>query len=119
MNRDTSIVVIYPSHTAAEAAIKELQQSGFDMKKLSIVGRDYHIDEHVVDCYNAGDRMKVWGKTDAFWGRLWGLLFGSAFFRIPGLGPACTAWASSRTAIAVRNCAQDWQVCPDCPPLYG
>ena len=27
---------IHPSHTAAEAAIKELQQSGFDMKKLRI-----------------------------------------------------------------------------------
>ena len=48
MNKKNSIVAVYPSHTAAEAAIKELQQSGFDMKKLSIVGRDYHTDEHVV-----------------------------------------------------------------------
>jgi len=39
---------IYPRHTAAERAVKELQQSGFDMKKLSIVGRDTHTDEHVV-----------------------------------------------------------------------
>jgi 3-deoxy-D-manno-octulosonic-acid transferase len=46
MNKNNSIVAIYPSHTAAEAAIKELQQSGFDMKKLSIVGRGYHTDEH-------------------------------------------------------------------------
>jgi len=38
------------------------------MKKLSIVGRDYHTDEHVVGYYNTGDRMKVWGKTGAFWG---------------------------------------------------
>jgi uncharacterized membrane protein len=86
MNKNNSIVAVYPSHTAAEAAIKELQQSGFDMKKLSIVGRDYHTDEHVVGYYNAGDRMKVWGKTGAFWGGLWGLLFGSAFFWVPGLG---------------------------------
>src|ERR1039458_993362 len=54
MNKNNSIVAIYPSHTAAEAAIKELQQSGFDMKKLSIVGRDEHTDEHVVGYYNAG-----------------------------------------------------------------
>jgi len=45
-------VAIYPSDTSAEAAVKELQQSGFDMKKLSIVGRDYHTDEHVVGNYN-------------------------------------------------------------------
>ena len=43
-----SIVAVYPTHLAAEASVKELQQSGFDMKKLSIVGRDYHTDEHVV-----------------------------------------------------------------------
>ena len=91
MNRNNSIVAVYPSHTAAEAAIKELQQSGFDMKKLSIVGRDYHTDEHVVGYYNVGDRMKVWGKTGAVWGGLWGLLFGSAFFWIPGLGPLLVA----------------------------
>ena len=45
---NNSIVATYPSHTTAEAAVKELQRSGFDMKKLSIVGRDHHTDEHVV-----------------------------------------------------------------------
>jgi uncharacterized membrane protein len=91
MNKSNSIVATYPSHTAAEAAVKELQQSGFDMKKLSIVGRDYHTDEHVVGYYNTGNRMKAWGKAGAFWGGLWGLLFGSAFFWIPGLGPILVA----------------------------
>jgi len=91
MNKNNSIVAIYPSHTAAEAAVKELQQSGFDMKKLSIVGRDYHTDEHVVGYYNAGDRMKSWGTMGAFWGWIWGCLFGSAFFFIPGIGPLLVA----------------------------
>ena len=91
MNKSNSIVAIYPSHTAAESAVKELQRSGFDMKKLSIVGRDYHTEEHVVGYYNAGDRIKAWGQSGAFWGGLWGLLFGSAFFWIPGLGPLFVA----------------------------
>jgi len=91
MNANNSIVAVYPSHTSAEAAVKELQQSGFDMKKLSIVGRDYHTDEHVVGYYNTGDRMKYWGKLGAFWGGFWGFLFGSAFFFIPGIGPLMLA----------------------------
>ena len=91
MNKNNSIVAVYPSHAAAEAAIKELQQSGFDMKKLSIVGRDQHTDEHVIGYYNAGERMKYWGKMGAFWGGIWGLLFGSAFFLIPGIGPLLVA----------------------------
>jgi uncharacterized membrane protein len=89
--KDHSIVAIYPSHIEAEAAVKELQHSGFNMKKLSIVGRDYHTEEHVVGYYNTGDRMKAWGKIGAFWGGLWGFLFGSAFFFIPGIGPLVIA----------------------------
>jgi hypothetical protein len=45
----------------------------------------------VVGYYNVGDRMKVWGKTGAFWGGVWGLFFGSAFFWVPGLGPLLVA----------------------------
>jgi uncharacterized membrane protein len=91
MSNQNTVVGIYKTHTEAEAAVKDLQKSGFDMKKLSVVGKDYHTDEHVVGYYNVGDRMKVWGKTGAFWGGLWGLLFGSAFFWIPGLGPLLVA----------------------------
>ena len=40
---------------------------------------------------NAGDRMKYWGKLGAFWGGFWGLLFGSGFFLIPGIGPLLVA----------------------------
>jgi uncharacterized membrane protein len=91
VNVNNSVVATYPAHTAAEAAIKELQQSGFDMKKLSIVGRDYQTDQHVVGYYNTGDRMKMWGKIGAFWGGLWGLFLGSGFFWIPGVGPILAA----------------------------
>lgn len=82
-----AVVGICNSHTEAESSVKELQRSGFDMKKLSIVGKDYHTEEHVVGYYNTGDRMMVWGKRGAFWGGLWGWLFGSALFFIPGIGP--------------------------------
>jgi hypothetical protein len=35
--------------------------------------------------------MKYWGKLGAFWGGLWGILFGAAFFWIPGIGPLVVA----------------------------
>jgi hypothetical protein len=57
-----SVVAIYDSHEQAEAAVKELQEAGVDMKSLSIAGKNTHTDEHVVGYYNAGDRMKYWGK---------------------------------------------------------
>jgi len=91
MSIQNSVVAVYPTHTEADQAVKELQRGGVDMHKLSIVGRGYHTDEHVVGYYNTGDRMKYWGKVGAFWGGFWGLLFGSAFFMIPGLGPILAA----------------------------
>lgn len=87
MSVKNSVVSVFNTHLEAEAAIKELKKSGFDLQKLSVVGKDYQTDEHVVGYYNTGDRVKYWGKLGTFWGGLWGLLFGSAFFFIPGIGP--------------------------------
>jgi hypothetical protein len=86
MDKTNSVVAVYATHPQAEETLRAFQTSGFDMKKLSIVGKDYHTEEHVVGFYNAGDRMKVWGKRGAFWGGFWGILFGSALFLIPGFG---------------------------------
>jgi len=81
-----SVVAVFATHDQAENAIRELQKDGFNMKKLSIVGKDYHTEEHVVGYYTTCDRMSYWGKMGAFWGGFWGLLFGSAMFMIPGVG---------------------------------
>jgi uncharacterized membrane protein len=91
MSVTNSVVAIYDTHEQAEKAVKELQEAGVDMMSLSIAGKDTHTDEHVVGYYNAGDRMKHWGKIGAFWGGFWGLLFGSGLFLIPGVGPILVA----------------------------
>ena len=91
MEKNQPSVAVYDTHLQAEETVKELQKSGFDMKHLSIVGKDYHSEEHVVGYYNAGDRMKYWGKLGAFWGGFWALLFGSAFFWVPGIGQVLVA----------------------------
>ena len=85
--KTNSVVAVFGSHDKAEAAVRELHKNGFDMKKVSIVGKDYHTEEHAVGYYTTGERMLYWGATGAFWGGLWCLLFGSAFFSLPGLGP--------------------------------
>jgi len=91
MARENSVICVYDSHSEAEAAVKTLKDSGFEMKQLSIVGKDYHTEEHPIGYYNAGDRMKYWGSRGAFWGGIWGMLFGSAMFWVPGVGPLVVA----------------------------
>lgn len=85
--RANSIVVaVYEAHAQAEEAIRTLSQAGFDMKTISILGKDYHTEENVVGYFNAGDRARFFGKLGAFWGGLAGVLFGSALMFVPVLG---------------------------------
>lgn len=90
-SKESSVVAIYRQHTDAENAINLLKKGNFNIKKLAIVGQGYHTEDQVVGYYTTGDRMKHWGKLGAFWGGIWGLLVGSAFFLIPGVGPVMVA----------------------------
>ena len=105
MTDENAIVAVYDDHTQAEAAVEELKQASFDLKKLSIVGKDYHTEENVIGYYNAGDRMKYWGKMGAFWGGIWGLLFGAAFFFVPGIGPVLVAGPVAASIVAALESA--------------
>lgn len=90
-NNESLAVAICKTHTEAEQVVKELQRFGFDVKKLSIIGKDYHEEDKVVGFYTTKDAMKSWGKAGAFWGGLWGLLVGAGFFLVPGIGPIVIA----------------------------
>lgn len=90
------VVAVYQTHDQAEAAVRMLNEKGFDMRKLSVIGQNYHTDEHPVGFVNAGDRMLSWGKLGAFWGALWGMLFGAAMLFFPGVGYVVFAgWIAS------------------------
>jgi hypothetical protein len=86
MEKKEAPCFVFNTHVEAEAAIRSLSRSGIDMKKLSLVGKGYHSEEHPVGFYTAGDRIKSWGGAGAFWGAMWSLLFGPAVFFLPGFG---------------------------------
>ena len=77
---------VYRTHLEADEAIQSLHRAGFDVKKLSVIGKGYHSEEHALGFYTAGDRIRTWGATGAFWGGVWGLLLAPAVFFLPGLG---------------------------------
>ena len=87
-NQDSSVYV-FNTHTEAEEAIRLLSRSGFDVKKLSLVGKGYHSDEHPVGFYTEGDKIKSWGGMGALWGGIWGLLFTPAVFFFAAHGASC------------------------------
>jgi len=86
MNTTDAVIAVFADHHEAEAAVKRLASSGFEMKHLSVVGKGYQTEEKVVGFYSTGDRIKFWGTRGAFWGGFWGLFLGGMFMTVPVVG---------------------------------
>ncbi|SFH60967.1 hypothetical protein SAMN04515618_10166 [Collimonas sp. OK307] len=92
MKKEHSPAYIFGTHDAAEKAIRSLGQAGFDVRKLSLLGRGYHSEEHPVGFRTVGERIRSWGGVGALFGGVWGLLLApTVFFFLPGLGLMATA----------------------------
>ena len=65
MQTNDSSIYIFNTHALASAAVQSLAGAGFDVKKLSLVGRGYHTEEHPLGFYTTGDRIRTWGGTGA------------------------------------------------------
>ncbi|HVN79724.1 MAG TPA: permease [Terriglobia bacterium] len=91
MFKRNTLVVVYDGLQGAAEAVTSLLRSEFDMRKVSVVGKDLHTEEQVVGYYRVGDQMKCWSETGNSWGNIWKVLAGWAFFVIPGLGSILVA----------------------------
>lgn len=110
-----SLIAIFEAHQETEDAIKQLHRCRFDMKKLSLIGRDFQTEQNIVGFYNLGDRANYWGNQRAFWRGIWGLLSGSAMFIVPGVGPLVIAGAFVSTLVG----AIDGATSVGGPPALG
>jgi hypothetical protein len=90
VSKDAIWIAVCESHEI-EQAVEELERASFEMKRLSVVGRDYHAVEHAGGYYEAGGRMHYLGQLGAFWNSIWELLSGAAFFAVPEIGPVLVA----------------------------
>jgi uncharacterized membrane protein len=95
MSDTHSIVASFPSHTEAENVVLELQKEGFDMQKLSIIGKDYRTNENVRGFLTWKDTAQAGAAGGAYWGSfvggLFGILAGAGVLFIPGMAPIVIA----------------------------
>ena len=103
---ENALVAVYHDQSGALAAVRRLRESGFDMKAVSIAGRDEHNEVQVVGYCLAGDRMQYWGPLRGFWTSIWEMLSGWAFLSLPGIGPVLIAGPMSRWAMAALDNAE-------------
>ncbi|MCZ2291313.1 MAG: DUF1269 domain-containing protein [Burkholderiales bacterium] len=83
---DHLVIALFPTHAAADDAVRRLGAADVPLAAVSVIGKDSHGDEHPFAYFNVGERAKFYGKRGAFWGGLAGMLLGSGFFFVPAVG---------------------------------
>jgi hypothetical protein len=91
LSAENAVVRVYERQEDAGSAVARLQSAGFDMRKVSVVGKEDLGGQQVFGYYRDGGKIKYWGRSEKFWGPLWEALDGWAFFSVPGIGPVVVA----------------------------
>jgi predicted phage tail protein len=95
MPQDNSTVGVYATLSAAEGAVRKLDEGKFPIRQISVVAKDLQDEKKVHGYVTACDVSKSGAKTGAWVGGLFGVLVGAAFVWIPGVGPAVIAGSLS------------------------
>ena len=87
MVQKNAAVAIYAKPSQTQKVVTELVRSGFDLKRLSVMGKAYQEQKEMVAYYIQGERIMCWGQMSGFWNKLSAMIRGGALFSIPGTGP--------------------------------
>jgi hypothetical protein len=100
-----AVAGVFDRQEDVESVVGRLKAAGFDMRKVSVAGREDLGSRHVVGYYRDGGNIKYWGKTEKFWGPLLEALDGWAFFSVPGIGPVVVAGPLAGWIVAALSSA--------------
>ena len=88
---DQSVIGTFDTVQGAEDAIRALNQGGFPIQQVSIIGQDLKSERDVHGFVTTGDVAKTGAGIGAWVGGLFGLLVGAAVLFVPGFGPLIIA----------------------------
>lgn len=91
MSAENAVARVYERQEDTEWVFARLRSAGFDMRRVSVVGKEDLGSQQVFGYYRDSGGIKYWGKSEKFWGPLWEALDGWAFFSVPGIGPVVVA----------------------------
>ena len=87
MRETNSIVAVYETPIDTVQGVNDLNNTGFNMAKLSLVAKESLSDEHIVGYYNSGGQVKYFGRLGTLWEQVGRMLAGTAFLIVPEIGP--------------------------------
>jgi hypothetical protein len=100
MAHENSVVGVYAHLDQAEEAVRELGQGGFPIQHVSIIAANLGSEKKVHGFVTSCDVAKSSARTGAWVGGIFGLLVGSAFLWLPGVGPLIVAGSLASALLA-------------------
>jgi hypothetical protein len=70
----TTEVHSFDNRVDADQAVQALSKAGFDMRKVSLLGKSHHGDQHTLRERSSGEHVRSWASVGLVWGALVGLL---------------------------------------------
>lgn len=101
MSKENTAISIYSNPDQIEEAVMELEGSGFDIKRISIIGKVYGDHPGLTALYEEGNRLKFRGKQSDLWNRLCALIRAWVLFRCPDTGALLALGPVSLWIVAV------------------
>jgi hypothetical protein len=93
------IIAVFENQELLVDSLAEAQRTGFDMRKISVVGKDNSEEETQGGLFSFMNRSQYWESRTNFWNRICARLLGSALIVIPGIGPVVVAGPFTETFI--------------------
>lgn len=84
-------LTVFKSQADAEAAIRQLARDGYDLGRVSMVGRDAAGAPYVAGAANNNAPARPEAATPPTWAAIRGMLVGSGYFLVPSIGPLVVA----------------------------
>lgn len=103
MLEENTTVTIYEKPDQVQGGVKELEKFGFDLKRVSVIGKAYRDPEELIAYYRQGDKLKCWGDRSEFWNGLCSMIREWVLFSCPGTGSLLVVGPIAVWVVAVLN----------------
>ncbi len=94
------LVGIFTSMEDVEASLTKLDETGFPVDQLSVIGRDLESSTEIHGFVSTGDVAKTGAGVGAWVGGVFGALTGAAVLFVPGFGPLVVAGSLAAAVLA-------------------
>ena len=103
MVKENTAVSICSNPDQVQETVTDLEKFGFDVKRISIIGKAYREQKEIAAFYSHDSALKCWGKQGDFWNRICSRIREWVLFSCPGTGALLVIGPISLWIVAVLD----------------